>query len=118
MRDYLNQIKIKGFEDLLSVDQLSKQISKDKEAPTIYKLENYSFPIVSGLVSNRELFATALGIKKNQIINYISEKLDRLNNFTEVDEAEFLANNTNVTKNTDLENSYSKTKFKFQRCIS
>ncbi len=103
MRSYLNQIGIKDPEYIISIDHLSKQIIIDKEVPTKYKIKNYSFPIVSGLVSNRELFATALGIEKNQIINFFADKLDKIKIVKEIDKTEFLDNKINVNQDTDLE---------------
>ncbi|MFW9901062.1 MAG: UbiD family decarboxylase [Candidatus Thorarchaeota archaeon] len=103
MRNYLNQIDVKKCEEVISTNQISKQISKDKEVPTLYKLKNYNFPIASGLISNRELFATALGIKKDQIISFITDKLDKLKKPSKIDKAEFLANKIDVNQNTDLE---------------
>jgi len=103
MRDYLNQIDVKKCEELISTNLISKQISKDKEVPTLYKLKNYNFPIASGLISSRELFATALGIKKDQIISFITDKLDKLKKPSKIDKAEFLANKIDVNQNTDLE---------------
>jgi 2,5-furandicarboxylate decarboxylase 1 len=103
LRDYLRKINIKEYENRISLDLLSHQIYKDQEAPTKYKVKNYAFPIVSGLVSNRELFATALGINQNQIIQFITEKLDNLKKPKEIDKAKFLDNKINVTSDTDLE---------------
>ena len=103
MRNYLNQIDVKKCEEVIPTNQIIKQISKDKEVPTLYKLKNYNFPIVSGLISSRELFATALGIKKDQIISFITDKLDKLEKPSKIDKAEFLANKIDVNQNTDLE---------------
>jgi UbiD family decarboxylase len=103
MRNYLKQIKIRDFKEIIHIDRLGKQISKDNETPTKYKTNEYSFPIVSGLISDRELFATALGIKKDQIISFITEKLDKIKKPQEIDEAKFLENKINVNKDTNLE---------------
>lgn len=103
MRKYLEQISIKDYEDIISIHSLAKQISKDKEAPTQYHIKNYSFPVVCGLISNRDLFASALGIKKYQIISFISEKLDKVKKPKEVDKADFLANKIDINQNTNLE---------------
>jgi 2,5-furandicarboxylate decarboxylase 1 len=103
LRDFLKKINIKDYEDIFSLDLLSHQIYKDQEAPTKYNVKNYSFPIVSGLISNRELFATALGINQNQIIQFITEKLDNLKKPKEIDNAKFLDNKIDVTSDTDLE---------------
>jgi UbiD family decarboxylase len=111
MRSYLEKISINDNEDILSLESLSKQISKDKEAPTKYKIKNYSFPIVSGLVSNRELFATALGINKTQIINFFAEKLGKISKPKEINKAEFLANIIEINQNTTLEKYIPMIKF-------
>jgi UbiD family decarboxylase len=111
MRDYLKVINIKEWEEEITTDEISKRISKQGEFPTKYRIKNYTFPIVCGLISSRDLFAAALGIDKGQIINYIFEKLSKLKRYKVVNEAPFLTNSISVDSNTDLEKYIPMIKF-------
>ncbi|TFG06871.1 MAG: UbiD family decarboxylase, partial [Promethearchaeota archaeon] len=79
------------------------KIKENQEIPTIFNVKGFDFPIVSGLISNRNLFASALGIDKDQIIPYIINKLNDLMDYKEVNEAPFLQNKIELNNSTILD---------------
>ncbi|MEJ2249516.1 MAG: UbiD family decarboxylase [Candidatus Lokiarchaeota archaeon] len=70
--------------------------------PLKFNVKEYEFPIVSGLINSRELFAKALKIKSKQIIPHLTNKLKNLIDYTYVNNAPFKENEFKLNKNGDL----------------
>ena len=103
MRDFIEKIKIFTHKEKISISQLAKNIKLNNELPTKFIVNEYDFPIVSGLVGSRDLIASALNIKKDEIIRFITKKVEKLKKYSIVNNAPFLANKIDVDSETELE---------------
>lgn len=100
----MEKVKVNVHKDTISINQLTNFIRKSKEIPTKFNVEEYKFPIISGLIGSREMVGRALGIDKNDIIEFISKKSDQLQQYYEIDKVPFLENIIKIDKKTNLEN--------------
>lgn len=103
MRSFLEKIEVNTHDDVITLKSLGKEIKKRNETPTKFNVEGFNFPLISGLISTRELLATSLGIKKNEIIKFISDKLENLKEYTRINNAPFLENKIEVKEDTKLD---------------
>ncbi|MHA1489571.1 MAG: UbiD family decarboxylase [Promethearchaeota archaeon] len=103
MRSFLEKIEVNTHDEFITLKSLGKEIKKRHEIPTKFNIEGFDFPLISGLINTRELLATSLGIKKNQIIKFISDKLENLKEYTRINNAPFLENKIEVKEDTKLD---------------
>lgn len=103
MREYLKKINLKPHEGVVPRGKLAREIKLSSEVPMKFTLEGYNFPIVSGLVGSREMISIALGITKNEIIPFISKKIDHLEKYKRISDAPFLANKIDADININVE---------------
>ena len=103
MRSFLEKIEVNTHDKVITLKSLGKEIKKRNETPTKFNVEGFNFPLISGLISTRELLATSLGIKKNEIIKFISDKLENLKEYTRINNAPFLENKIEVKEDTKLD---------------
>ena len=92
MRSFLEKIEVSEYPEEVSINKIARVIKEKKENPLIIKVSEFDFPIISGLISTRDLFAKALGIKAAQIIPYVSEKRENPIKYNRVNNAPFLEN--------------------------
>ncbi|MBD3256472.1 MAG: UbiD family decarboxylase [Candidatus Lokiarchaeota archaeon] len=103
MRSFLNQVEVKKDQNKIRIKDLAHKIKKTGETPTLFSLNEFDFPIVSGLLSTRELFAASLGINPSNIIKHISEKINHPRNYKIVKKADFLEDTIEIDENTNLD---------------
>ncbi|MBD3197404.1 MAG: UbiD family decarboxylase [Candidatus Lokiarchaeota archaeon] len=103
MRNFLEKIEVSEYNKRISINDLSEKIKETKEKPTLFKVDEFKFPIIAGLINDREKIAQALGTQKENIINYILKKLENIQEYSTEKSAGFLDNEYNVNANTDLD---------------
>lgn len=104
MRKYLDQIDIKEDLKVYETKEIPSIIQQNKETPSLLQLKEFDFPIISGIISSRKLFARALGINQDQIIPYIIKSLENLGDLHPVDNAPFKENEINFRDKQDISN--------------
>ncbi len=103
MRSFLNKINVKDYKKAVEKGRLAEKIKEMGEVPTKFQLKDFKFPIIAGLINNREKIALALGVEKNKIISCISEKSSNLKPYNIIKEAPFLDNQINLNSSNLIE---------------
>lgn len=104
MRSFLDKIELSRFNKKITINQLARTIHSINEVPMRVEVEEYNFPVICGLIHSREMIALALDISKNDIISFITQKLDNPLSYTRVKDAPFLRNEVNLTNSKKIEN--------------
>lgn len=102
MRTFLEKINISEYPEEIKLGKLAHIIEEQQEKPLKYNTNEFKFPILSGIISTRQLFAEALGIEVKNIIPYITEKLNELGKYKIVSSAPFLENIIEINESFDL----------------
>ncbi|TXT62956.1 MAG: hypothetical protein BAJALOKI1v1_820016 [Promethearchaeota archaeon] len=92
MRSFLNKLEVKEFSKPIEHNQLANVIQEYGENPIKLTVSNCKFPIIVGLINNREKVALALGVEKTDIIPFIIERLNNLKPCNLTTNAPFLEN--------------------------
>ncbi|MHA1992250.1 MAG: UbiD family decarboxylase [Candidatus Hodarchaeales archaeon] len=96
MREFLKKINAQTNSESLNYEKtLSEKIVSDDEKPTIYdNIEGYeNISILAGIVSNRDLLATSVGLDNPlDLADYVGKALDNPLSPNKVDTAPFLDN--------------------------
>jgi UbiD family decarboxylase len=103
VRSFLQKLEVNNYEKTIESDQLAKIIKENEEKPTIFNINSFKFPIVSGLVNNREKIALALEIDKTKIISFMIEKLHNLKKCNLTKNAPFLENKINLSSDLHID---------------
>ena len=103
MRSFLDKIELPRFKKKITLNQLARTIHSINEVPMRFEVEEYNFPIICGLIHSREMIALALNISKNDIISFITQKLDNPLSYSRVKDAPFLKNEVNFTNSKKIE---------------
>lgn len=103
MRSFLNKIQINDYDGTINKDLLAKKIKEIGEKPTKFNLNEFNFPIIAGIINDREKIALALDIDISEIIAFISEKSNHLKEYTLSGTAPFLTNQIDMDSDNQVD---------------
>lgn len=103
MRAFLEKINISQYPEESKLGDLAHIIKVQRENPLLYNTNEFTFPIVSGIISTRQLFSKALGIDLKNIIPHITERLNKLKRYNIVSNAPFLENVIEIDESNNLD---------------
>jgi len=96
LRSYLDKIKFAEFKKEIDIKQIAKKIKENHESTTLFRVKQYNFKIVAGLVNNRDKIALALNTSQEKIIHEILNKFDNIKQYNIKKTAPFLQNEIEV----------------------
>lgn len=88
----MDKIKVAEFKGKIEISQIARKIKNTHESPTIFRVKEYNFRILAGLINNREKVALALNTSQEKIIPTILNKFANIKQYNTKKTAPFLQN--------------------------